>query len=113
MLYSSIASLALSIGAAAQVTYENSSGTRLRVDNGTYGPEIEEVHYCEFFPRANTTLSSQHMLVLTHRTRLRPMAHRNSSSLRRPPLRLIHPWLIPLYPRRDSQPNRRRTLPIP
>ena len=22
--------------------------TRLRVDNGTYGPEIEEVHYCEF-----------------------------------------------------------------
>ena len=60
MLYSSIASLALSIGAAAQATYENSSGTRLRVDNGTYGPEIEEVHYCEFFPRANTTLSSQY-----------------------------------------------------
>ena len=48
MLYSSIASLALSIGAAAQATYHNSSsGSRLRVDNGTYGPEIEEVHYCE------------------------------------------------------------------
>jgi hypothetical protein len=48
MLYSSIASLALGIGAAtAQATYQNSSGSRLRVDNGTYGPEIEEVHYCE------------------------------------------------------------------
>lgn len=33
--------------ALAQVTYQNSSGTRLRVDNGTYGPDIEEVHYCE------------------------------------------------------------------
>jgi len=29
----------------AQVTYQNSSGTILRVDNGTYGPETEEVHY--------------------------------------------------------------------
>ena len=34
----------------AQVTFQNSSGTRLRVDNGTYGPEIEEVHYCELPP---------------------------------------------------------------
>ncbi|KAK5175886.1 uncharacterized protein LTR77_001026 [Saxophila tyrrhenica] len=29
----------------AQVTFQNSSTTRLRVDNGTYGPDIEEVHY--------------------------------------------------------------------
>lgn len=47
MLYSTIVPLAFGIGAAAQVTAQNSSGTRLRVDNGTYGPEIEEVHYCE------------------------------------------------------------------
>ena len=46
MLYSTIAQLVFGIGAAAQVTYQNSSGTRLRVDNGTHGPEIEEVHYC-------------------------------------------------------------------
>jgi len=31
--------------AAAQVTFQNSSNTFLRVDNGTYGPAIEEVHY--------------------------------------------------------------------
>lgn len=31
---------------ASQVTFQNGSGTRLRVDNGTYGPPIEEVHYC-------------------------------------------------------------------
>lgn len=31
---------------AGQVMFQNSSGTRLRVDNGTYGPPIEEVHYC-------------------------------------------------------------------
>jgi hypothetical protein len=60
MLYSSIASLALSIGAAAQATYQNNSGSRLRVDNGTYGPEIEEVHYCEFSPWSNTTISSRY-----------------------------------------------------
>ena len=48
MLYSAIASLAFGVGATAQVTSQNSSGTRLRVDNGTYGPEIEEVHYCTF-----------------------------------------------------------------
>ncbi|KAL1962722.1 hypothetical protein VTN77DRAFT_9266 [Rasamsonia byssochlamydoides] len=30
---------------AGQVTFQGSSGTRLRVDNGTYGPPIEEVHY--------------------------------------------------------------------
>ena len=29
----------------AQVTFQNSSGTILRVDNGSYGPEIEEYHY--------------------------------------------------------------------
>ncbi|KAL1859869.1 hypothetical protein Plec18170_001815 [Paecilomyces lecythidis] len=29
----------------AQPTFQNSSGTRLRVDNGTYGPPVEEVHY--------------------------------------------------------------------
>ena len=33
--------------AIAQVTYQNSSQTRLRVDTGAYGPEIEEVHYCK------------------------------------------------------------------
>ena len=33
------------VGAVAQVTYQNSSNTMLRVDNGTYGPAIEEVHY--------------------------------------------------------------------
>lgn len=49
MLYSAITSLAFGVTAAAQVTYQNSTGTRLRVDNGTYGPEIEEVHYCECF----------------------------------------------------------------
>ncbi|RWQ91272.1 major royal jelly protein [Paecilomyces variotii] len=29
----------------SQPTFQNSSGTRLRVDNGTYGPPVEEVHY--------------------------------------------------------------------
>ncbi|GAD92906.1 hypothetical protein SNOG_06040 [Paecilomyces variotii No. 5] len=29
----------------SQPTFQNSSGTRLRVDNGTYGPAVEEVHY--------------------------------------------------------------------
>jgi len=48
MLYSTIVPLIFGTVAAAQVTSQNSSGTRLRVDNGTYGPEIEEVHYCEF-----------------------------------------------------------------
>jgi sugar lactone lactonase YvrE len=37
--------LALVTGAAAQVTYQNSSGTILRTDSGSYGPEIEEYHY--------------------------------------------------------------------
>lgn len=54
MLFSAIAALALGIGATAQVTYQNSSGTRLRVDNGTYGPEIEEVHYCRYSQKAET-----------------------------------------------------------
>ncbi|KAF2232629.1 hypothetical protein EV356DRAFT_430272, partial [Viridothelium virens] len=31
--------------AIAQVTFQNSSQTILRVDNGSYGPEIEEYHY--------------------------------------------------------------------
>ena len=30
---------------AAQVTFANSSSTILRVDNGTFGPQVEEVHY--------------------------------------------------------------------
>jgi hypothetical protein len=46
MLFSTIVPFVFGISAAAQVTAQNSSGTRLRVDNGTYGPEIEEVHYC-------------------------------------------------------------------
>jgi hypothetical protein len=51
MLFSTIVPLVFGIGAAAaQVTAQNSSGIRLRVDNGTYGPEIEEVHYCESHP---------------------------------------------------------------
>ncbi|KAF2818438.1 hypothetical protein CC86DRAFT_472836 [Ophiobolus disseminans] len=31
--------------AAAQVTYQNNSGTILRVDTGRYGPELEKYHY--------------------------------------------------------------------
>lgn len=30
---------------SGQVTYQNSTGTILRVDSGSYGPPIEEVHY--------------------------------------------------------------------
>lgn len=30
---------------STQITYQNSSGTILRVDNGTYGPPAEEFHY--------------------------------------------------------------------
>jgi len=45
MLLEPLLCLLLAGNAFAQVTYQNSSGTRLRVDNGTYGPEIEEVHY--------------------------------------------------------------------
>ena len=37
--------LALSASCAAQVTLQNSSQTVLRVDNGTFGPAVEEVHY--------------------------------------------------------------------
>jgi len=51
MLFSTLVPIVFGVGAAAQVTAQNSSGTRLRVDNGTYGPEIEEVHYCESHPR--------------------------------------------------------------
>ncbi|KAF2122274.1 major royal jelly protein-domain-containing protein [Lophiotrema nucula] len=39
-----LASSLLSL-ATAQVTFQNSTGTILRTDNGTYGPEIEEYHY--------------------------------------------------------------------
>jgi sugar lactone lactonase YvrE len=47
MLSSSILSSLLAFGsaAAAQVTYQNSSQTILRVDTGRYGPDIEEYHY--------------------------------------------------------------------
>ncbi|OQN95674.1 hypothetical protein B0A48_18198 [Cryoendolithus antarcticus] len=45
MLLQSLVALAFATLTTAQVTYQNFSGTRLRVDNGTYGPEIEEVHY--------------------------------------------------------------------
>lgn len=31
--------------AQASVTFQNSSATRLRVDTGSYGPSVEEVHY--------------------------------------------------------------------
>lgn len=31
--------------AAAQTTYQNASGTILRVDSGSYGPKLEEYHY--------------------------------------------------------------------
>lgn len=46
MLFNAALIFGLASSALAQVTYQNSSGTRLRTDNGTYGPEIEEVHYC-------------------------------------------------------------------
>ncbi|KAK8217362.1 hypothetical protein M8818_001615 [Zalaria obscura] len=35
----------LAATAFAQVSYQNHTGTILRVDNGTFGPEIEEYHY--------------------------------------------------------------------
>ena len=35
----------LAASVTAQVSFQNSSGSILRVDNGTYGPEIEEYHY--------------------------------------------------------------------
>ena len=47
MLFTTVlTTLSLAASALSQVTFQNSSQTRLRVDNGTYGPEIEEVHYC-------------------------------------------------------------------
>nr|POE85411.1 protein yellow [Quercus suber] len=45
MLQTLALSLAVASTTLAQLTYQNTSGTRLRVDNGTYGPAIEEVHY--------------------------------------------------------------------
>lgn len=44
-LLSSILATAFAVRSACQATYQDSSATRLRVDNGTYGPPIEEVHY--------------------------------------------------------------------
>ena len=64
MLFSTFVPFVFGVGAAAQVTAQNSSGTRLRVDNGTYGPEIEEVHYCESRSRA---LNIQRLQPLTTR----------------------------------------------
>ncbi|KAL9095229.1 MAG: hypothetical protein Q9165_002485 [Trypethelium subeluteriae] len=40
-----VALAALVAEAVSQVTFQNSSQTILRVDNGSYGPEIEEYHY--------------------------------------------------------------------
>jgi sugar lactone lactonase YvrE len=45
MLTSTFLSALLLGSTAAQVTYQNSSSTILRVDTGSYGPEIEEYHY--------------------------------------------------------------------
>lgn len=47
MLLKFTALITCAASALAQVTFQNSSGTRLRIDNGTYGPELEEVHYCK------------------------------------------------------------------
>ncbi|KAI9706974.1 MAG: hypothetical protein M1820_004561 [Bogoriella megaspora] len=44
-MWSSLTLSVLIAAVAAQVTFQNSSQTILRVDNGTYGPEIEEFHY--------------------------------------------------------------------
>jgi sugar lactone lactonase YvrE len=45
MRSSILSAAALISAAAAQVTYGNSSGTILRTDPGSYGPEVEEYHY--------------------------------------------------------------------
>ncbi|OAL06993.1 hypothetical protein IQ06DRAFT_288797 [Phaeosphaeriaceae sp. SRC1lsM3a] len=45
MRRSTFFSLALMSMAAAQFTYQNHSQTILRVDTGSYGPELEEYHY--------------------------------------------------------------------
>lgn len=50
MLSSIVSALVLASSVLAQVTYQNYSQTIVRVDNGTYGPEIEEVHYCVSHP---------------------------------------------------------------
>lgn len=57
-----LSSLALAgIGSAQSLPHIQTGGlvqntsryeTRLRVDNGTYGPEIEEVHYCKATSRS-------------------------------------------------------------
>ncbi|GAB7337013.1 hypothetical protein MBLNU457_g2427t1 [Dothideomycetes sp. NU457] len=43
-LFTTLSLLAASVF-AQQVTFNNTSGTRLRIDNGTFGPQIEEYHY--------------------------------------------------------------------
>ncbi|KAF1938697.1 hypothetical protein EJ02DRAFT_17909 [Clathrospora elynae] len=40
-----LTAFALATSAVAQVTYQNSTGTILRTDSGSYGPEVEEYHY--------------------------------------------------------------------
>lgn len=41
----------------AHVTYQDTNGTILRSDNGTYGPAIEEVHYYYgVFPPSTTAI---------------------------------------------------------
>jgi sugar lactone lactonase YvrE len=45
-MFSKLATVLAGLGAAAaQITYQNSSQTILRVDTGTYGPALEEYHY--------------------------------------------------------------------
>jgi sugar lactone lactonase YvrE len=45
MRSSLLSALVLTGASAAQINYGNSSGTILRTDPGSYGPEIEEFHY--------------------------------------------------------------------
>lgn len=59
--------------------------TRLRVDNGTYGPEIEEVHYCKATVAYTSDWSIADVLL-----RLRPVAHWHRCSFRRPYLCILH-----------------------
>jgi len=52
-----------------------SASTRLRYDNGTYGPLIEEVHYCK------DLLMPKEMAFADQPRRLRPMADWNRGRL--------------------------------
>lgn len=51
MLFPTFTAVALaSIAIAQNATFQTPAETiqtRLRVDNGTYGPDVEEIHYCE------------------------------------------------------------------